>query len=83
MTACRNGGHIEITEENTCTTPESLDTEPLFERFYRGDSARTQDNSISGYGIGLSAARSIAENFGGTLKAKYMENGMIRFIARF
>lgn len=83
LTACRNGGHIEITEENTCTTPESLDTEPLFERFYRGDSARTQDNSISGYGIGLSAARSIAENFGGTLKAKYTENGMIRFIARF
>lgn len=83
LTACRNGGHIEITEENTCTTPESLDTEPLFERFYRRDSARTQDNSISGYGIGLSAARSIAENFGGTLKAKYTENGMIRFIARF
>lgn len=83
LTACRNDGYIEITEENTCTTPESLDTEPLFERFYRGDSARTQDNSISGYGIGLSAARSIAENFGGTLKAKYTENGMIRFIARF
>ena len=83
LTACRNGGHIEITEENTCTTPERLNTEPLFERFYRGDSARTQDNSISGYGIGLSAARSIAENFGGTLKAKYTENGMIRFIARF
>ena len=83
LNACRNGGHIEITEENTCATPESLETEPLFERFYRGDSARTQDNSISGYGIGLSAARSIAENFGGTLKARYTENGMIRFMARF
>lgn len=83
LTAYHNGGHIEITEENTCDTPECLDTEPLFERFYRGDSARTQDSSISGYGIGLSAARAIAENFGGTLKANYTNSGTIRFVARF
>lgn len=83
LTVCKNGGHIEITEENTCGTPENRDTEPLFERFYRGDSARTQDSSISGYGIGLSAARAIAENFGGTLKANYTGSETIRFIARF
>ncbi len=83
LTACKNGGHIEIAEENACDTLESLDTELLFERFYRGDSARTQDSSVSGYGIGLSAARAIAENFGGTLKAEYTENGTIRFTARF
>lgn len=83
LTAYHNGGHIEITEENTCDTPECLDTEPLFERFYRGDSARTQDSSISGYGIGLSAARAIAENFGGTLKANYTNSGTICFVARF
>lgn len=83
LTACQNGGHIEIAEENTCDIPKNLDTEPLFERFYRGDSARTQDSSVSGYGIGLSAARAIAENFGGTLKANYTGNGTIRFVARF
>ncbi len=83
LTACRNGGHIEIVEENTCDTPENLDTEPLFGRFYRGDSARTQDSSISGYGIGLSAARAIAESFGGTLKANYTDSGTIYFVARF
>lgn len=83
LAAYRNGGHFEIVEENTCDTPENLDTEPLFERFYRGDSARTQDSNISGYGIGLSAARAIAENFGGTLKAEYTQNGTIRFTAKF
>lgn len=83
LTACRNGGRIEILEENTCEVPETMDSERLFERFYRGDSSRTQDNNTSGYGIGLSAARAIAENFGGTLKAEYTENGTIRFTARF
>ncbi len=83
LVACRNSGHIEIVEENTCEVPDSMDAEPLFERFYRGDSARTQDSSISGYGIGLSAARAIAENFGGTLRATYTTSGTIRFVARF
>lgn len=83
LAACKNGGHIEILEENTCTAPDNLDTELLFERFYRGDSARTQDNSISGFGIGLSAARAIAEHFRGTLKANYTNSDTIRFVARF
>ena len=43
--------------------------EKLFDRFYRGDSARTQKGG--GYGIGLSAARSIAEIHGGSIKANY------------
>lgn len=83
LAARQNGGHVEIVEENTCDAPDSYDTEPLFERFYRGDSARTQGDSISGYGIGLSAARAIAETFGGTLKANYTNSGTIQFIACF
>lgn len=83
LTACQTGTHMEIMEENTCDTQGSYDAERIFERFYRGDSARTQDNSTSGYGIGLSAARAIAENFGGTLKASYSNGGTIQFIARF
>ncbi len=60
------------------------DAEQLFERFYRGDSARTQKSTVSGYGIGLSAAPSaIAETFGGRLTAEYAENKTIRFTARF
>lgn len=77
------GGHVEITEENTCEMPSGSDPERLFERFYRGDSVRTQSNPSSGYGIGLSAARAIAETFGGKLTAEYTATGEICFIARF
>ena len=76
-------GHIEIIEENTLETLCDPDPERLFERFYRGDSARTQSNTSSGYGIGLSAARAIAEAFGGSLTAEYPKVGKIRFTARF
>ena len=76
-------GHIEITEENSCEIPCNSDPERLFERFYRGDNARTQSNPSSGYGIGLSAARAIAETFGGKLTANYTEDGKICFTARF
>lgn len=76
-------GHIEIIEENTLETLCDPDPERLFERFYRGDSARTQSNTSSGYGIGLSAARAIAEAFGESLTAEYPEVGKIRFTARF
>lgn len=77
------GGQIEIAEENTCEMPCNSDAERLFERFYRGDSARTQSNPSSGYGIGLSAARAIAETFGGKLAAEYTDGRKIRFAARF
>lgn len=76
-------GHIEIIEENSCEMPCDSDPERLFERFYRGDNARTQSNPSSGYGIGLSAARAITETFGGKLTANYTEDGKICFTARF
>lgn len=76
-------GHVEISEENTCEASDDSDPERFFERFYRGNSARTQDGTASGYGIGLSAARTIAETFGGKLTAAYPKAGVIRFTARF
>ena len=79
----RDSGHALIIQENTCVVPENADAERLFERFYRGDRARTQQGIDSGYGIGLSAARSICENYGGTLKAEYISENRIRFTARF
>ena len=79
----RESGHALITLENTCSVPENPDPERLFERFYRGDPSRSRQSADSGYGIGLSAARSICENFGGTLKAEYISGNSIRFTARF
>ena len=77
------GKHIKIAAENTCDPSAEPDPERLFERFYRGDAARTQQEASSGYGIGLSAARAICENFGGTLTAKYTAEDLIRFTASF
>ena len=77
------GRHVLLTEENTCGPDMEPDPQRLFERFYRGDRARTQSAETDGYGIGLSAARAICENFGGTLTAEYPSTETIRFTARF
>lgn len=76
-------GHIWVTEGNDCEIPDNADPERLFDRFYRGDNARTQSSASSGYGIGLSAARAIAETFGGVLGAEYPGDGTICFTAKF
>ena len=83
LSLSRDGRHIQIITENTCDPSLEPDPERLFERFYRGDTARTQKKESSGYGIGLSAARAICENFGGKLTAEYSSANSIRFIARF
>ncbi len=83
LSLTKDGRQIRLTEENTCDTSLEPDPERMFERFYRGDAARTQRKESSGYGIGLSAARAICENFGGTLAAEYSAPDSIRFTARF
>ena len=79
----KDGKYIKIIEENSCDTSLEPNPERLFERFYRGDLARTQKNEASGYGIGLSAARAICESFGGKLRAEYPDSETIRFTAQF
>ena len=78
----KDQNHILIIEENTCGDHAAENPERLFERFYRGDTARTQQNSSSGYGVGLSIARMICENLGGTLTAEYPDAIRIRFTAK-
>ena len=82
LSIAKKGKGVEIIEENTCDPSLEPNPERLFERFYRGDAARTQKKEDSGYGIGLSAARAICENFNGSLKAEYSSTESIRFIAR-
>lgn len=56
---------ISIRDEGIGITPENL--EHIFDRFYRADNARSSNNA-SGYGLGLSIARTIAANHNGTIK---------------
>ena len=74
---------VTIIEENSCDPEMNVTQEYLFERFYRADSARTHNEQRSGYGIGLSVARSICESLGGELSACYPKKGVIRFTAKF
>ena len=61
---------------NTCFLGQDEDPGKGFERFYRGDSARTQKSG--GYGIGLSAASAIVRLHKGSVKAEY-EDGRVVF----
>ena len=61
---------------NTCFLGQDEDPGKWFERFYRGDSARTQKSG--GYGIGLSAASAIVRLHTGFVKAEY-EDGRVVF----
>ncbi len=73
-----HGGRRMVLEiSNTCPEPPCDDLEKLFDRFYRGDAARTQRSG--GSGIGLSAARAIATAHRGTLRADHRD-GIITFI---
>ena len=55
--------------ENTLYMAPEEEPEKWFDRFYRGDSARTQKNG--GYGVGLSAARAIVQAHKGMITAEY------------
>lgn len=67
--------------ENTCAALPECPPEKLFDRFFRADTARTQQNG--GYGIGLSAAKTITELYGGTIKASYRKPDRIIFTVKF
>ena len=67
--------------KNTCAQLPEAAADKLFDRFYRGDSARTQKNG--GYGIGLSAARALVEAQKGKISAKYENGDTVVFTARF
>ena len=62
---------------NTCDNIEN--PEKLFDRFYRGDSARTQ--KTGGYGIGLSVAQAIVQLHSGSITA-HNENGRLVFTVK-
>lgn len=68
--------HPQIRVENTCQGAEDLELDRLFDRFYRGDKARS---FTGGFGIGLSIARSIVRNHRGEISAYRKGDGCIGF----
>ena len=54
-----------------------LETDKVFDRFYRSD--RSRSRSSGGYGLGLAIAKSITDLHGGTIKLKN-RGGMAEFI---
>jgi len=68
--------HPIINIVNDYTTVNALDLNSLFDRFYRSDRART---SGSGFGIGLSIAKSIVEKHKGKIQAQNLNGNMICF----
>lgn len=72
----RREGKNAVLQLSNTVEDSSIPPERFFDRFYRADEARTQKSG--GYGIGLSAARAIAEAHKGSLTAAY-EAGQIVF----
>ncbi|MGN1276741.1 MAG: sensor histidine kinase [Floccifex sp.] len=61
--------------QNECENKPNLDK--IFDRFYRGDENRSQ--SVPGYGMGCSVAKTIVEHLNGEIHVSF-ENNRIQFI---
>ena len=66
ITATEQGGMVAITVADTGIGIREEDLDRVFERFYRGDTARSTD----GTGLGLSIAKAIVEAHGGKITAE-------------
>lgn len=85
---CDDGGEIRvllrahrhpvIVVENSCASVQNLALDALFDRFYRGDPARSSDG---GFGIGLSIAQAIVQRHRGEISAESPSPGVIAFRA--
>ena len=75
LSRAKHGAMLSV--ENECEALDPAETEKLFDRFYRSDKAR----SGSGFGIGLSIARSITQAHGGEIHAVCKGENRICFTA--
>lgn len=71
--ALRNRRRPLLTVGNTYRSAQNVETDKLFDCFYRGDRSRTPSG---GFGIGLSIAKAIVKDQGGEINA-YIKSGDI------
>ncbi|MBQ9609836.1 MAG: HAMP domain-containing histidine kinase [Lachnospiraceae bacterium] len=69
---------MKLSIANKCSNLPDIPPEKMFDRFYRGDSARTQKSG--GFGIGLSVAQAVAEAHKGHISASYKDDNIISFV---
>lgn len=75
LESVRKGASFSVA--NTFAEGADVDCSRFFDRFYRADPARNQEKGS--FGIGLSLARRIVENHGGSLEARWQEGDIIFF----
>lgn len=72
------GIYISVTVRNASRDLPAYDRQHIFDRFHRGDPARTR--KIEGTGLGLSLAREIARAHGGDLRLDAVVPGQTAFV---
>ena len=60
---------------NTCENPKAINTNKVFDRFYREDKSRNKKKD--GYGIGLSMAKSIVDIHRGKISANITRDNYV------
>ena len=73
----KQGKNVKIQFANTCENIKTINTNKIFDRFYREDKSRSKTKE--GYGIGLSIAKSIVELHKGKISAEINKENMICF----
>jgi two-component system heavy metal sensor histidine kinase CusS len=81
MAAAQSDPCVAITVQNPGESIPSHELTKLFDRFYRGDKARS--NSGASTGLGLAIVKTIVEIHGGTVQARSDTGGLTSFELQF
>jgi len=65
--ALDRGAEVHVSVRDTGEGIADADLPHVFERFYRGDKARSRDSGAAGAGLGLAIARRLVESHGGRI----------------